>query len=288
MQSMLAMRTTTPHMSCGDEVSDELIFISPKMIDSVETYERGPEMDKFTKDELKLFDADGFTRNFMKIHAKSVSDEYMDGIRDIVKLQYKLPVRYLKLAPGSYSYIAQKSQIQGKEKDIKNASITIEPLNADYANLIQYTPINQSIPIGTVVTIDESIPFEANDDGTEPERMFIWSSNLKTEPDVESKIKAANPNSIRTKPWMECCHYGCIDIGSHIVSKYVVSEVNTEIMRSFPLFGFRRSDEHKEFVIWVFKCYNMKPKDVLMLMKDHKELGDAGKKFIEEVLSKCK
>ena len=257
------------------------------MISKVEVYTKGPEMDKFTKEELKIFDADGFTRTFMKITASSVSDEYLDGLRDMLKLQYALPVKYLKLSPGSYSYISQKSQIQGKEKDIKNASVTIEPLNCDYANLIQYTPINQSLPIGTVVTLDESIPFETAPDGTEPERMFIWSSNLKTDDGIESKIKSVNPNSIRTKPWMECCHYGSIDVGSRISAKYTVSDVNTEIIKSFPLFGFRRSDEHKEFVIWVFKCYNMTPKDVLLLMQKQEKLGDAGKKLVKEILSKC-
>lgn len=258
------------------------------MISKVETYTKGPELDKFTKDELKIFDADGFTRTYMKATASAVSDEYQDGIRDMLKLQYKLPVKYLKLSPGSYSYISQKSQIQGKEKDIKNASVTIEPLNCDYANLIQYTPINQSMPIGTVVTIDESIPFETLPNGEEPERMFIWSSNLKTDDGIESKIKSANPNSIRTKPWIECCHYGAIDVGSRISAKYVVSNVDTSIIKSFPLFGFRRSDEHKEFIIWTFKCYNITPKDILLMMKDHKDIGPAGKKLIAELLEKYK
>lgn len=258
------------------------------MIDQVDIYVKGPEMDKFTKDELKLFDADGFTRTFMKIKVKEVNNEYQNGIRDMLKLQYSLPVKYLKVSPGSYSYISQKSQIQGKEKDIRNASVTIEPLNADYANLIQYTPINQTLPLGTVITLDESTPFEADANGVEPERMFIWSSNLKTENDIENKIKNEKPDSIRVKPWMECCHYGSIDIGSHITCKFIVSEVDTEIIKSFPLFGFRRSDEHCEFILWVFKCYNLTPKDILMLMLNHKDLGMAGKNLIEMILKKCK
>lgn len=258
------------------------------MISKVETYTQGPDVTKFSKDELKIFDADGFTRNFMKITLSSVSNDYYDGIRDILKLQYKLPVKYLKLVPGSYSYVSQKSQIQGKEKDIKNAAVTIEPLNYDYANLIQYTPINQSLPLGTIVTLDESIPFETSPDGKEPERMFIWSSNLKTENGIEDKIKSENSKSIRTKPWMECVHYGAIDIGSEIVAKFAVSDVDTNIVKSFPLFGFRRSDEHKEFIIWVFKCYNLVPKDILTMMLNHKELGDAGKKLVKEILDKCK
>ena len=258
------------------------------MISQVEVYTKGPEMDKFTKDELKIFDADGFTRIFMKVKPSEISNEYQDGLRDMLKLQYELPVRYLKLSPGSYSYISQKSQIQGKEKDIRNASVTIEPLNPDYANLIQYTPINQSLPLGTVVTLDESIPFETAPDGTEPERMFIWSSNLKTDDDIESKIKSEKPDSTRTKPWMECCHYGSIDIGSHISCKFTVSNVDTEIIKSFPLFGFRRSDGHKEFILWVFKCYNLTPKDILTLMLNHERLGDAGKNLIKAILEKYK
>lgn len=258
------------------------------MISKVETYTKGPQKDKFTSDELKLFDYDGFTRNYMKITVKEVNDKYMDALCNIVKLQYNLPVKYLKLVPGTYNYISQKSYIQGSEKDIKNASVTIEPLNNDIVGLIQYTPINQSLPLGTIFTIDEHIDYETRDDGTEPERKFLWSSNLQTSNDIENKIKEVNPKSIHTKPYLQCCHYCSIDIGSHICGKFTVSEVNTNIIKSMALFGFIRDDESKTFTLWVFKCYNLLPIDIFKMMLEHKNIENDAKDFINEILSKAK
>jgi hypothetical protein len=258
------------------------------VVDKVETYTNGPKEADFTKDELKLIDIDGLQRNYLKITFKQLTDEVYFTLRDITKCQYVLPVKYLHPVPGSYSYVSQKSQIFGKEKDIKNAGVTIEPLNPDIFNLISYTPINQSIPTGTIVTLDVSIPFDTLPNGEEPERQFIWSYNLKTDNDIEDKIKSENPKSIRTKPWIDKCHYCTIDIGSRVTAKYEVASVDTEIIRSFSLFGFSRCDDVKEFTIWSYKCFNVLPKDVLVLIKNMDIVDESSKKIIDEVLSKVK
>ena len=261
--------------------------MSINIIDKVEKYSFGPKESDFTKDELKLIDIDGLQRNYLKITFKQLTDDVYFTLRDITKCQYLLPIKYLHPIPGSFSYISQKSQIYGKEKDIKNASVTIEPLNPDIFNLISYTPINQSLPIGTIVTVDVSIPFDVLPNGEEPERKFLWSRNLKTSSDIESKIKTENPKSITTKPWIDKCHYCSIDIGSRITAKYEVSLVDTDIVKSFSLFGFSRCDTTKEFTIWVYKCFNIMPTDVLTLIKNMKCVDKNSKTIIDEILTKA-
>ena len=258
------------------------------VIDKVETYTFGPKESDFTKDEMKLIDIDGLQRNYLKITFKQMTDDVYFTLRDITKCQYILPIKYLHPVPGSYSYVSQKSQIFGKEKDIKNAGVTIEPLNPDIFNLISYTPINQSIPIGTIVTLDVNTPFDVLPNGEEPERKFLWSYNLKTNNDIEDKIKAANPKSIRTKPWIDKCHYCSIDVGSRVTAKFEVALVDTDIVKSFSLFGFSRCDDKKEFTIWVYKCFNIMPVDVLELIKNMKEVDKSSVKIIDEVLTKVK
>ena len=265
------------------------------IIESVKQYTQGPELDKFSKKELSMFDADGFTRNFLVIKPKEINNTYYEVLQDILAHQYKLHVRYLQPVRESCMYVSQKSQMNGNDNDIRNASVVVEPMNADYINMIQYTPLNQSIPLGTTVTLEVSVPFNRETKtvgdktmSVEPTRKFIWSSNLTTDKDIETKIKAENPKSIRTKPWMECVHYGCIDVGSEIKYKFTVAEVNTKIVKSFTTFGFRRSDELKEFVIYCFKCFNVTPIDVLKQIAELEDIKECTKKFISDVIAKCK
>ena len=144
------------------------------------------------------------------------------------------------------------------------------------------------MPIGTIVTLDVSIPFDTLPNGEEPERKFLWSYNLKTNTDIEDKIKSANPKSIRTKPWIDKCHYCSIDVGSRVTAKYEVALVDTDIVKSFSLFGFSRCDDKKEFTIWTYKCFNILPVDVLKLVKNMNNVDENSKKIIDEILSKTK
>lgn len=263
---------------------------SSSVIDKVEKYTFGPKESDFTKEELKLIDIDGLQRNYLKITFKQLNDKVYFALRDIARCQYALPMKFLRPVPGSFIYVSQKSQMYGKEKDIRNASVTIEPLNPDVFHLISYTPINQSLPIGTVVTINVENPFEIPNSEEEPERHFIWSSNLSTEEGIENKIKSENGKSIRTKPWIEKCHYCTIDVGSRLTAKYEVQMVDTEIVKSFSLFGFSRSDVEKTFILWTYKCFNVLPTDILnmMLNMDENHVVNDSKNIINEILSKAK
>lgn len=255
------------------------------LVDSVKITTNGPVSKDFTAKELSRIDIEGLQRTYLTIKWSKLSDETYFAMRDFAAVQYQLPIRYLKPIPNSYSYVSQKSQISGKEKDLKNASTTIEPLNADFFNMISYTPINQAVPLGTMVTIDVQTEFNSVD-GQEPERKFIWSNNLQTDHDIEAKIKAEKPSSKRTKPWIGCCHYGAVDIGSRLTAKYEVQYVDVDVIHSFSLFGFSRSDERKEFTIWTYNCFNITPAEVLQLIKKHPKIEKSTSSIIDEILKK--
>ena len=254
-------------------------------IDKVSVVYICPDKSKFTKKQLKRLDDDGTKRAFLTIKFKKMDDTIYAAIQELTGNQYSIPMKYMKPIPNSYTYIAQKSQISGKEKDIKNAYIVIEPLNADFFNLITYTPINQSLPLGTIITIDVSVPFDGKN-GKPPERKFIWSNNLRTEQDISNKIKKENPNSHTLKPWCGCVHYGAVDIGSRLTAKFEVANCDVDIIRSFTMFGFKRSDERQEFTIWTYKCYNITPIDILKLMKQQRKVSETTKKIIDEIITK--
>lgn len=257
------------------------------MIKDIKTYTIGPNIDEFTPKELSLFDADAFIRNYITIKFNDMNDAIYDGLYSITRLQYQLPMKYLQPVEHSYSYVSQKA-ILTESNDMKQAAITIEPLNPDYMNLISYTPINQSIPIGTSVVVNISVPFDTNPDGTEPDRMYFWSNNLTTDPDIEQIIKRENPKSIRTKPWQGCVHYGSIDVGSKLECKYLVKEIDTRIVKSYNLYGFRFDHDLKELTIWVFKCYNLLPIDILKMIHDNEKCCDDSKLLIEAIMNKYK
>ena len=257
-------------------------------IKAVEQYKVNLNKNDFTADELKLIDIEGLSRNYLKIEFKSLGDDEYFVMRDIAKLQYKLPIKYLKPVPNSFSYICQKSLISGNEKDIRNAAVTIVPLNPNVQKQISYTPINQSLPLGTIVTIDVDVEYTPSDPNITPQRRFIWSDNLKTDKNISEIIKRENPKSIYTKPWIQHCHYCAIDIGSQLNAKYEVAEVDLSIYASFSLFGFSRSDERKEFTIWTFNYFNITPVDVLKMISKQNNIEPNTKKIIEEIISKVK
>jgi hypothetical protein len=131
----------------------------------------------------------------------------------------------------------------------KNANLTIEPTHANYFNMIiPHLPINQSLRLDSVFTINVKIPFLNKKDGTNPVSKFIWSNNLKTSQETL--------NSVKDKPFLECVHFGAIDIGSELKGKFIVSEIDLELMQSYSLFGFSWLDKQKEFILWIYNYYN--------------------------------
>lgn len=258
--------------------------MAKSIINSVNIYIGGPEEAGFNENERKLIDIEALQRTYLKISFNELNEDTYTFMRDVAKLQYSLPVKYLKPIPETFSYISQKSHIVGSDKNVKNAGVTIEPLNADINNMISYTPINQSIPLGTVVTLDVETDFESED----ASRKFIWSDNLKTTTDIIQKIQQAKPDSVFIRPWAGKCHYCAIDIGSHISGKYEVQNVDTSIMKSFQLYGIARSDEHKEFIIWTYHCYNVTPKDILILISEHNDCTKTTNNIIKDIIGRIK
>ena len=246
-----------------------------------------PMKSDFTPEELKLFDIDGYKRHNLKITFTKLTTEVEDTLRDIAFNQFALPMKYLKPVPDSYEYVCQKSQISGKEKDIKNAAVTIQPLNPDFVDVISKTPINQALPLGTIVTIDVETPYHVVD-GKLPERKGIWAKNLRTVENITSIIMKEKPNSTRQLPWCWSTDFGVIDIGSKLSGKFEVAQVDTNIMKSFQLFLFRRPADRPEFTLSVFNYYNTSPIEVLELIKKQPNIHTTTPKIIDEIISKTK
>lgn len=256
-----------------------------KHIISAKKSVHGPQLKDFNEHERSMFDIDGMKQQVLTIEFKQLSDDEYLFMRDVARLQCKLPIKYMKLIPGSFEYVSQKSQIFGKENDIKKANITIEPLNNDYAHIITYTPINQSIPIDTIITLNISTPYNDTEKETAAQR-FFWSNNLRTEPNIEKIIKTANPDSFHTAPWMKCVHYGSIDIGSIINAKFIVDWVDTELYSSYSLFNFRRDDSTKRFYIWTYNAFNVSFNELIQMISAHELATDSTKRVCAELLKK--
>jgi hypothetical protein len=232
-----------------------------------------------------MLDKDSVRKHILTIQFKEYTPDVYEVLRIIPKCARNIPMKYLKLVPGSYTYVAQKSRIFGKDMDIRNAGITIEPMNADICHIISYTPINQSLPLGTIVNLDNNIPYDTLDDGSEPDRLRLTSDDLIIADDIEQKIKAANPKSTFTKPWGQHCLFGSIDIGSILKAKFEVAPVDTSINSGFQIFRFERSDDDNLFRLITYNCFNVTPIDILNMIKEQ-EKNPIMDKFVSEVLSK--
>jgi hypothetical protein len=75
--------------------------------------------------------------------------------------------------------------------------------------------------------------------------------------------------SIKGKPFLECVHFGAIDIGSELKGKFIVSEIDLELMQSYSLFGFSRNDRQKYFVLWIYNYYNISIEQLLKVLLEN-------------------
>ena len=75
-------------------------------ITSIKIEKMGPKASDFTKEELGLIDIDGLQRTFLKINFKQLTDDEYFFMRDIAFNQYRIPMKYLKPIPNSFSYIS--------------------------------------------------------------------------------------------------------------------------------------------------------------------------------------
>lgn len=246
----------------------------------------------FNENDYKYIDPDNLSETVYKFIFPTTktsdgvfgNDMYI-AIANIIKLQYLLPVKYLKVNDDSFSYIAQKSCTAGENVSIENAAVQIEPLNANFAKQICYTHINQMIPIGTVFYIHTEIPYKP--DST---RKLLTSASIKTdESDLDKLIlseseknRIKNPTTVLCN---QCIAYGALDIGSRLDMKMSV-EWN-DGYESMTLFRFRRPEDNVlEFI--VYDHFNVDIKYILNLMKkDEKlEISAEQRKFLNELLDK--
>lgn len=147
------------------------------------------------------------------------SKETNKFIAIFLKYQYDLPVKYLDPIIEQCYYVAQKSPIPNGSKHVTDASITIEPNNQNIFKQISYTPINQNIPEGTIISLHETIPWDS-------QRKILTSSSL-----IYNGILCNR-----------CIPYSTMDIGSEIMGKFVV-KTNTE-RKSMALYRFRRPKDN--------------------------------------------
>lgn len=210
-------------------------------------------------------DVGGLSRWNMKIYNKKdkLTDELINDINEIAINRNKIPIKYLKVSSELCSYISQKARVFGEtesKQDIRNASVVIEPLHNDIFNMIiPHLPINQSLPLGTKVVINAEIPYK----GKDSVRKFIWSSNLSTDRDIMSKIKANKPDSLTLEPWLMRTHFSSMELGSSIKGKFEVAEVDTSLQQSYQIYTFQREAEDAYFELGMYVCYNMYPNDLI-------------------------
>jgi hypothetical protein len=137
-------------------------------------------------------------------------------------------MKYLKPVPELCEYVSQKNMLYETEKDIKNASLTIEPTHTNFFNMIiPHLRINQSLPLDNAFTINVKIPFLNDHNGMAPVSKFIWSNNLKTS---QETLKILEKGEGHKKAFLENVHFGAINIGSQLKGKFIVSEIDLELM----------------------------------------------------------
>lgn len=215
-------------------------------------------------------------------------NELYIALGNIIKMQYLLPMRYLKVNEDSFSYVAQKSNIIGDNLAIENATVQVEPLNPNFTKQLRYTHINQMIPIGTIFYIHAEIPYRYEGDKPGPFRKMLTSKSIKTdESKIAEKIIEESKKYGINNPITTICNkriaFGAIDIGSRLDMKMSVEW--TDIHESLTLFRFRIPEDNIiEFV--VYDHFNVNMKYILNLMKNDTrlEILDDERKYLNTVI----
>ena len=212
-----------------------------EIIKNIQLIETHINKEALTKEQQDLLDFEQLKRFFIIINWKDNVDEQVENfIRDLLKINYSLPVKYLKCI--SFSYVCQKSNKSEKSDDINSAGVLIEPLNNDFEKYITQIPISQKIKLGTKFLLNKKISY----DESYKNRKFLWSNNLECIDKNEKHLVLRN------------CHIGAMEIGSEIKAKFTVDTLNhLKDNSTVRLFGFRRHPNDKQFIIehWNFWDY---------------------------------
>ena len=242
----------------------------------------------FTKEQLERIDISHLGRTFITIVVNEVNEDYYKIMLELCSLQYKIPMRFLSPVLDVCEYIAQKSPLNGNNKDIAQASSVISPVNGNYfGTVIPYLPINQYMPIGSIVNLYLEVPYVDKNIDKEPVRKFFWSNNLTTNPNIQNEIKKENPNSFNLEPWLKCVHFGSLDIGSRIAGKFIVEETNPDVQHAYSLWNFTRSDETKTFQVSIYDFYNVSPKDLFTRLLNLAK-NELTQRYLKGVIDKLK
>ena len=239
------------------------------------------EIEKLNKDYKKYFTPEAHIRTVTKfifnVDNKGMNDktnENKETLKDflinktkaqIIRNQYHLPMKYLKPFENNI-YICQKSVLYGKSQNIKDADITIEPLNIGFDKYISYIPINQELPEGTIFKCYVKNDYSSNT------RKFFDSSALLNGKDDFKDI-----------PFDKNIHIGCLDIGSEYNARFVVDNVDQSLFDSYCKFGFRVSDNSISIITYDFM--KVKVKDILREVKEIVEKQE-GNKDVAPILEK--
>ena len=239
-----------------------------------------PELDMFTKEELKWYCPETNTRTkttfIYELPIADSREEYdINFARNQIFInQYRLPMKYLKPALDN-CYISQKCPLLKESDNIKNAAITIEPLNIGFDEYIRCIPIDQNLEIGTVFSGYIKVPYE------DTQRHFFKSSFLL--PEEQEGPLPFDPN----------IKIGSLDIGSEYTAKFIVTQVDQGLYDSYTKFTFRCTDNSFSIITYDFMHVSVKQiiEEVLKIcentLKDKQELKPT-ETILKQFIDTCK
>ena len=217
----------------------------------------GPDAKDFSKEELEVIDIENLQETIYTIEfPTNLTDEQNIGIAELLKLETKLPMKYLKPIQNSCIYVAQKSRLPNDMKnDFEKASVVIEPMNPDWANgIIRFLPINQSIPIDTIFKISKTIPIDGKPD-------WVMSSDIQPIKNLKETILSENKDAKSFVLTNQKITLFGQDIGSKLEGKFKVS-MTDEIFDNMQLFRFKRPESNK-LMFFVYDFLDITLKDIL-------------------------
>ena len=247
---------------------------------SIKVSHNGPNKKDFSKDELELLDIDNLQETIYTVtFPEKLTSEEKLGIEEMLKLETKIPMKYLKPIPNSCIYVAQKSKLlSSSQNDIDTASVRIEPMNPDWSNgQVRFLPINQSIPLDTIFMISKTIPYNGKFE-------WVMSSDITTSRDLKELILSENPSAKSFVLTNQKVYLFGQDIGSKLEGKFKVS-MTDEIFDNMRLFRFKRPKQNQiEFIVYDFMDITLKNimEKALKVCKNKN-----GKNVIESILKVC-
>lgn len=212
-------------------------------------------IEKLNKDYLKYYTPETNIRTITTFTHELKDEESKEcylinkAKAQIIRNQYHLPMKYLKPFENNI-YICQKCQLYGKSQNIKDADITIEPLNIGFDKYISYIPIDQTLKEGTIFKC------YVKNDYSSPTRKFFDSSSLLENVEIEKGKLPFDPN----------IHIGCLDIGSEYNARFIVDNIDQTLFDSYAKFGFRTNENSISIITYDFM--NVKVKDIITEVKD--------------------